>query len=124
AELTVEAAHVDHTVPCLAFALVEKPGARVAYVTDTLWSEQTRPALVRLAGRADRLYCDSFYSHEQLAQAQKHRHMTATQAAELARDARVGELVLIHFASRYEGRYDALVAEARAIFPRVSAVIP
>jgi ribonuclease Z len=50
--------------------------------------------------------------------------MTATQAAEFAREAEVEELVLIHFASRYRGRYEALVEEARAIFPNTIAEIP
>jgi ribonuclease Z len=179
--LSVEATHVDHTVPCLAFAaigapdfvpdrdrltaerlragpwvgralallrtgaagdtpasgpggaqrladlkrdFVESPGWRIAYVTDTAWSEQVRPALLRLAQEARRLYCDSFYAHEHLALAQKHRHMTATQAAEFAALAGVEELVLIHFSARYEGRYEALLDEARAIFPRTTAEIP
>ena len=30
----------------------------------------------------------------------------------------------IHFASRYKGRYETLVDEARAIFPQTSAEIP
>ena len=181
-DLIVEAEHVDHTVPCLAFSLVEKasiapdtdrlsvgplrpgpwvgrahkllragappetpvsiggephrlgalrdtyfsesPWRRIAYVTDTAWSEAVRPALVRLARGARRLYCDAFYAHEQLPQAEKYRHMTATQAAEFAREADVEELILIHFAARYEGKYEALVDEARAVFPRVSAEIP
>lgn len=181
ADLTVEAAPADHTVPCLAYAMVEKAGyhpdperlargplrpgpwvartlellragapadsrveieggtfplgslgeryftiskgARLAFVTDTAWSEAARPGLLRLAQRARRLYCDAFYAHEQLKQAEKHRHMTATQAAEFARAARVDELILIHFARRYEGRYGDLVDEARAIFPKASAVL-
>ncbi|SIO61786.1 ribonuclease Z [Singulisphaera sp. GP187] len=181
-DLKVEAAHVDHTVPCLAFAWVEKPGiapdpsrlkgrspsrspwinealgrlragapletpvvvdgqarllgelrdqyfmetegSRIAYVTDTAWSESVRPALLRLAGGANRLYCDSFYAQEQIQQADKHHHMTATQAAEFALAANVEELILIHFSTRYAGRFDALVDEARARFPRVSAEIP
>ncbi len=180
--LRVEAEFADHTVPCLAFALVEEPGyhpdpaklasgplksgpwvgqvlarlragepedapvvisggrfalgalaeayfastpgTRVAYVTDTAWSDRSRAGLVRLARKASRLYCDSFYAHAQLAQAEKYRHMTATQAAELAAQARVDELILIHFASRYAGRYEPLVEEARAIFPKVSAEFP
>ena len=174
-DLAVEAALVDHTVPCLAFALVEKPGAhpdaahlersslrrgpwvaevlrllragaspgtpveidggrfalgslaeryfteskgaRIAYVTDTAWSESSRPALLKLANRARRLYCDSYYAAAQLRQAQTYRHMTAPQAAELAATARVEELVLIHFAPRYKGRYQQLVDEARSVFP-------
>ncbi|WP_406696001.1 MBL fold metallo-hydrolase [Singulisphaera sp. Ch08] len=181
-DLKVEAAHVDHTVPCLAFALVEKPGfapdstrlagtsfprgpwinealkllragapletvlmikgqarllgelkdqyftqspgSRIAYVTDTAWSEAVRPALLRLAGGANRLYCDAFYAQEQIQQADKHHHMTATQAAEFALAAGVEELILIHFSTRYEGRFDDLVEEARASFSHVTAEIP
>jgi ribonuclease Z len=177
--LRVEAAFADHTVPCLAFALVEEPGyhptpeklasgalrpgpwvgqvlerlragvpldspmtisggqftlgalaesyfeqtlgVRVAYVTDTAWSNAVRPGLLRLAHRAWRLYCDSFYSRKELKQAEKHRHMTSTQAAEFAIQAGVESLVLIHFAARYAGRYPTLLEEARAIFPESTA---
>ncbi|MDR3638415.1 MAG: MBL fold metallo-hydrolase [Isosphaeraceae bacterium] len=182
ADLSVEATLVDHTTPCLAFALVEKPvvfpdperlaqgpirpgpwvsealelirrgapsdakiriGAklvaleelratyftesacsRIAYVTDTAWSQSARPSLLRLAHEATRLYCDAFYADAQRKSAEKHRHMTATQAAEFAREAGVSELVLIHFAARYKGHFEALVAEARAVFPNSSAEIP
>ena len=177
--ITVEAVAVDHTIPCLAYALVEEPamhvdsaalaagplkpgkwiravqqklqsgadpteticleglelplgrlaeqyfrqtsGGRITFVTDTLWSEEVRESLVKLAQRATRLYCDSFYSAAHEAQARKYRHMTARQAALLARDARVEELVLIHFGTRYRGRYEKLLEEAREIFPRTSA---
>jgi ribonuclease Z len=180
-DLHVEAAHADHTVPCLAFALVEKPGihpdsaqlahgplrkgpwvaralellraqapltteveidggrfalatladryfrvtkgSRIAYITDTASSDSARPSLVRLAHRATRLYCDSYYAAAQHRQAATHRHMTASQAAELATLARAEELILIHFAPRYQGRYQSLIDEARAIFPRTIAEI-
>lgn len=181
ADLRVEAAAVDHTVPCLAYALVENAGyhpdaerlhqgllrsgdwvgqvlellraetppdtevevhggrftlgqlaqqyfavsrgARVAYVTDTAWSETARPGLLKLARRAQRLYCDSYYAQAQAKQAAQYHHMTATAAAELAREAKVEQLILMHFAPRYAGRYQELVDEARAIFPRTSAEV-
>lgn len=100
---------------------VQTPGSRIAYVTDTAWSDASRPGLTRLAGRARRLYCDCYYARGQHREAAKHRHMTAVHAAELARAARVEELVLIHFGPRYAGRYPQLVEEAREIFPRTSA---
>ena len=37
--------------------------------------------MLRLAQKATRLYCDSFYSQAHLKQALQYRHMTATQAA-------------------------------------------
>lgn len=177
--IRVEACAADHTVPCLSYAVIEKPGwfldtlalreaglpltksvlnlyaqrrsgvaldeavqagersfrgeefaarfvvwsegARLVYLTDTAMSAAVRPRLLTLAHRATRLYGDSFYLDAQSASAEKHRHSTARQAAEFARDAEVDELVLIHFAGRYKGRYDLLVDEARAVFPNVRA---
>ncbi|MDB5312739.1 MAG: beta-lactamase domain protein [Gemmataceae bacterium] len=102
----------------------KSPGARVAYVTDTLWSDAARPGLTKLARGAWRLYCDSFYAAAEARQATKYKHMLAPQAGELARAARVDQLVLIHFATRYAGQYQQLVDEASAVFPRVTAEIP
>lgn len=122
AGVLVEATPTDHTVPGLAYALVDRAqGARVAFVTDTAWSEAVRPGLLRLADRAYRLYCDSYYAIAQAGRAEEYRHMTATYAAEFAAQAQVERLVLMHFGPRYAGHYEALVEEARAIFPRVSA---
>lgn len=176
--IQVEAVAVDHTVPCLAFALAEKggfhpdpdklaagllrpgnwvqealrllranapgdtaldiqggrftlsalaaqyfaesAGARVAYVTDTFWGDEVRPHLVKLAKGAWRLYCDSFYARKEAKSAAQYRHLMAHQSAELAKLAKVEQLVLIHFSSRYAGRYETLLDEARAVFPRVT----
>jgi ribonuclease Z len=118
----VEAAWTDHTAPGLAYALADKGGpTRVAFVTDTAWSEASRAGLLRLAHGAYRLFCDCYYADAQRERADRHRHMTARDAAEFARAADVAQLVLMHFAPRYVGHYEELVAEARAIFPRVSA---
>jgi ribonuclease Z len=96
-------------------------GSRIAYVTDTAWSAAVQPGLLKLAKNASRLYCDSYYAHADLKRAGQYRHMTATHTAEFATRAKVDQLILMHFAPRYAGKYEALVEEARAIFPRVSA---
>ncbi|VTR98122.1 MBL fold metallo-hydrolase [Tuwongella immobilis] len=177
--LTIEAVSVEHTTPCLAYALVEKPGyhpdpdklavsplrpgswvplvldqlrsgspmetlvnveggqfslgrlaemgfsgspgSRVTFVTDTIWNDSTKAALLPLAKNSWRLYCDSYYAIGQLKNAVTHKHMTATHAAEFAKLAKVDQLILMHFAPRYAGRYGHLVDEAKAIFPRTTA---
>lgn len=98
-------------------------GAKVCYITDTIWSPKSEPVLRRLADKADQLYCDSFYSKKHRKQADKHRHMTATDTANLAAQAGVRELILIHFSQRYRGSYHMLVDEACEIFPKTSAEI-
>src|SRR5207249_3965409 len=78
-------------------------GSRIAYVTDTAWSEAVQPGLLKLARNASRLYCDCYYAHAELKRAELYRHMTATHAAEFATRARVDQLILMHFAPRYAG---------------------
>jgi ribonuclease Z len=110
------------TLGALEWYFAKSRGSRVAYVTDTAWSDAVRPGLLRLANRAQRLYCDCYYAAAQIKEANRHRHMTATQAAEFAAAAKVEQLILMHFGPRYAGRYQELVDEARMIFPRTSAV--
>ena len=62
------------------------------------------------------LLCESTYLEEHRALAEEYRHMTAKQAAQLARDAGVETLILTHFSARYRD-LSALEKEARAIFP-------
>lgn len=177
--LAVEAIAVDHTVPCLAYALVERDGlhpdrdrlqagplragpwinqvfdavlagqepdhlievaggrfhlgelidhyfvhsrgARIAFVTDTAWSEAVQTPLLRLAKNAQRLYCDCFYAAREAKKAAQYHHMTTDNVGEFAAQARVEELVLIHFSERYAGRYQKLVDEVRKHFPKTSA---
>lgn len=101
----------------------ESGGARVAFVTDTQWSETLRPELVKLAKGASRLYCDSFYAKKEAKGAAQYKHMMAHQAAELAKLAKVEQLVLMHFATRYAGKYEMLIDEAKEVFPRTTAEI-
>jgi ribonuclease Z len=100
---------------------VKTGGSRVTYVTDTLWSDVSKPGLLKLARKAQRLYCDSYYAPKDLERAKLYHHMISIHAAELARDAKVEELILIHFADKYAGRYWELIQAAQAVFPRVSA---
>ena len=50
-------------------------------------------------------------------EAAKEGHSTVNQAAEVALKAGVKRLYLFHISPRYEGREDALLLEARKIFP-------
>lgn len=89
-----------------------RPGDTFAYVVDT------RPcsAALDLAKGAKVLICESTYLHEDKALAKEYMHMTAVQAAEIARDAHVEMLILTHFSARYRDP-ELLGKEARLIFP-------
>lgn len=90
-------------------------GRVVAFATDT------RPCagLARLCEDADLAFVEGMFAAEHADAAAEKKHMTAVEAAEAARDARVGRLVLVHVSPRYVYEDEArLGEEARAVFPR------
>lgn len=99
--------------------LTNTPGASVAYLTDFRLDAAEHAALAPWLADVTTLVCESQYRHDDAALAAVNHHVTSVQAARLARDANVGELVLFHVSERYDdaGRA-ALLHEARAVFPR------
>ena len=91
---------------------VERPGQSFAHVMDTRPCDNAR----LLAKNVDILLCEATYEEAESRQAHEHMHMTARQAAEIARDAHVGKLILTHFSQRYLN-LGSLLQEAREVFP-------
>jgi ribonuclease Z len=93
-----------------------RPGQVFALVMDT------RPCAgaAALARGADLLVCESTYQDSEAAEAHDHFHMTATQAAMLARDAGVRRLALTHFSQRYDDS-EGFRREAAVLHPDVQA---
>lgn len=93
-----------------------RKGDVFAYIIDT----RPCPSAYALARDAKMLLCESTYLHEDKELAHEYHHMTARQAAEIARDAGVQTLILTHFSARYpDSRY--FEKEAREIFPNAFA---
>jgi ribonuclease Z len=109
------------TKQLIADLLTIRDGYKLAYVTDTLYTPETRQRLVDLARGADVFLCEAVFSARDAAAARSTYHLTARQAGTLAAAADVRELVLFHFSARYADDYGALVREARREFPRVRA---
>jgi ribonuclease Z len=91
-----------------------RPGQAVAVVMDTRICDNA----VRLAERADLLLCEATFLESESFLARDYGHMTAREAATVAREAGVGTLVLTHFSSRYPDLGGHL-REAAAVFPDV-----
>lgn len=64
---------------------------------------------------ADALVIESTYLESEADLARAYDHLTAAQAARLARDAGVGQLILTHISRRYG--HKQVLAEAQAVFP-------
>ncbi len=92
------------------------PGARLVYVGDAARTDD----LVEVAHGADALVIEATYLEEEQETAREFGHLTAAQAAHLAREAGVRQLFLTHISRRYSVRQ--VLEEARAIFPET--VVP
>ena len=92
-----------------------RPGRRVVVTGDTAPSQMTRVA----AHEAQLLVHDASFADEEVERAAETGHSTSRQAAELAREAQVKLLALVHISSRYDVR--DVLAEAREAFPAAEA---
>ena len=103
-------------VPNAELTLPPSPPRTYAYCSDTAYN----PDLVQHIRGVDLLYHEATFTEQLAARAKETMHSTAAQAALIARDAGVGQLLLGHFSSRYK-TVDPLLAEARAVFVKTIA---
>lgn len=89
----------------------ERPGTRFVHVGDTGRTGD----LLGVCREADGLVIEATYLNEEAEMARDFAHLTARQAAELAVQAGVKQLLLTHISRRYRER--DVIAEAQAIFP-------
>ncbi|MEM7379762.1 MAG: ribonuclease Z [Bacteroidota bacterium] len=83
-----------------------------AYCSDTAYF----PEIVPLIKGVDMLYHEATFLESEAALAKKTKHSTAGEAATIAKEAEVGQLILGHFSTRYRNP-DRFLEESRAIFP-------
>ncbi|MGI5091216.1 ribonuclease Z [Treponema socranskii] len=91
-----------------------RSGRKFSYVTDTLY----KPSIADEVRGSDLLICEGMFEEALIDQAREKKHMTAKQAATIARDAGVKRMAMIHYSPRYTDReLSVLLDEARTIFP-------
>ena len=82
-----------------------------AFCSDTMYQESVIPIIQGV----DLLYHEATYLHEKVERAKTTMHSTALQAAQIAQQAQVGQLLMGHFSSRYADTRP-LQKEARTVF--------
>ena len=88
------------------------PPRAYAYCSDTSY----QPRIVEQLKGVDLLFHEATFLSTDQARAKQTQHSTAAQAATIARDAGVGQLVIGHYSARYEDELP-LLEEAQAVFP-------
>ena len=89
-------------------------GAKLAIIGDV----EEVASLVEPVRRADALVIEATFLERDAALARSRGHLTAAAAAQLAREAEIGELLLTHISGRYKA--EEILAEAAGLFPEGS----
>ena len=89
-----------------------------AYCSDTRY----KPALKSLIEGVDMMYHEATFADDMKERAGATYHTTAAQAAQFAKDAKVGKLLLGHFSARYR-ELDPILEEARMVFEHAELAI-
>ena len=110
--ITVETIPLKHKVPTCGFLFTEKGQRRYAYISDTMYS----PKIIPTISGVDLLYHEATYTDEHEARCKTTTHSTARQAATIARDAEVKNLLIGHFSARVDD-HELFLNEALEVFP-------
>ena len=93
----------------------KRSGRKFSFVTDTLYKN----TIAEEVRGSDLLVCEGMFEEELIEQAKEKKHMTAKQAATIARDAAVRRMCLIHYSPRYTDRdLEKLLNEAQEVWPQ------
>lgn len=103
-------------IPNAALTVAPPPLRSYAYCCDTAWD----PDIAEWVRGVSLLYHDATFAEPHAEQAARTQHSTARQAADIARRAGVGALVIGHFSARYAD-VQPLLDEARRVFPQTWA---
>lgn len=91
-----------------------RKGLKIAYCTDT----RPTDSIKKNAAGSDLFVCEGMYGEkDKLKKAREYKHMTFYEAAELAREAAVGEMWLTHYSPSLT-KPEEYMDEVREIFPR------
>lgn len=93
---------------------IPRKGQSMAFVMDT----RVCSAAEELAKSVDLLVCEATYLSQHAAEAKDRGHLTAKEAATIAKNAGVRKVVLSHFSQRYP-HTDLILQEAKSVFDNV-----
>jgi len=94
---------------------IEK-GRKITFILDTAPNANT----IKLAKNSDILISEASFSNEEEKLASEYLHLTAKQAAEIAKKAKCKSLILTHISQRYENSPEVILKEAKAVFKNTS----
>jgi ribonuclease Z len=93
----------------------EEEDKKISFVLDTSMNK----LIVPFVNNSDLLICGSTFGSELEEHAREYKHLTVGQAAQIAKKANVGKLVLVHISQRYK-KSKVILKEAKKFFKNSS----
>ena len=93
-----------------------QPGKKLTIILDTAQNQNC----VKLAENSDILICESTYSAEEEEKAKEYKHLTSTQAAQIAKSSKSQQLALVHISQMHIHHLPKLLKEAKKVFKNTS----
>jgi ribonuclease Z len=94
----------------------KETGKKVSFILDTSMNNKA----ISLAQDSTLLICESSFSIKEKEMARKRKHLTASDAATIAKKANVNSLILTHISQRYEHNTSPILEEAKKVFKNTS----
>jgi len=92
--------------------IYKQKGKKITIILDTI----INPNCYKIAKNSDLLICEAVYSEKEKNLAREYKHLTASQAAQIAKKAKVEKLILTHLSQRYNKSEFKILGEAKKIF--------
>ena len=106
-------------VPNAELTLPPKKSLSFAFCSDTCY----KPDIIPIIKNADLLYHEATFLADREDLAKKTKHATSKQAAQIAKDAEVGQLIIGHYSGRYKD-ISLFQKEAKEIFENTELAEP
>jgi len=90
----------------------KEPQRKVTFVLDTSFNQNA----ITLAKNSDLLICESSFTQEESERAKEYKHLTAHDAATIAKKSNSKKLILTHISQRYEHNPSQILEEAKKVF--------
>jgi ribonuclease Z len=94
-------------------------GQKISYVTDVSLTDDNIKKIIELVHDSDTLYCEAYFLEKDRDRALERSHLTAKTAGKIAKEARVKNLVVMHFSPKYKKESETPEDEAMREFREI-----
>ncbi len=91
-------------------------GQKIAYVMDVAPTDENIERLIQFVKGSDTLFCEAYFLESDRNRAKERHHLTAALAGRIAKEAGVGNLIIMHLSPKYRHCVEELYNEAMREF--------